>query len=95
LNRVSHRLLTVRRKLLKFGMHLTRGLLLLTRQVLPGFHPIYNLLPLFWRAPAEVLQALLQLLLPCGWKFSKLRIIFKCALLLIWGHISVLPQPLS
>jgi hypothetical protein len=68
-------LLAFWRQLLKLGMHLPCRLLLLGSQVLPGFHTVQNPLLLLGRAPAEVLQSLLQLLLPLRGQSPKLRIV--------------------
>jgi hypothetical protein len=58
-------------------------LLLLRRQVLPGFHPVKHLLLPFWRQGIETLQALLELLLTVWWQASKCRIALQRPSLLI------------
>jgi hypothetical protein len=83
-------MLTIRRQASKTLSHAPEILLLLRCKVLPGFHPLKDLLLALPRHVIEALQALLQLLLALGWKPLKLRIAFESAPLLIERLIAML-----
>ena len=83
-------MLTARRQAIEALSHAPEILLLLRRKVLPGFHPLKDLLLPLSRHVNEALQALLQLLLALGWKPPKLRIVFESAPLLIERLVPVL-----
>jgi len=83
-------MLTIRRQAGKTLPHAPEILLLLRRKVLPGFHPLKDLLlPLPGHA-IEALQALLQLLLALRGKPLKLGIAFESAPLLIERLVAML-----
>ena len=76
-------------------MELSRLLLLLRSQVLPGFHAVEDQLLTLRRQAVEVLQALLQSLLPLWWKPAELRIILQRFPLLLRRKVPLLVKPLA
>ena len=74
----------LRRQVAELAEQLSRVLLLLPGEVLPGFHAVQHALLLFWRKIIEALQALPQLLLPLRRQIAKLRVIFERFPLLGW-----------
>jgi len=83
LNGASHGLLAVWRQAAELRIHRAELLLLLRRQVLPGFHAVKHLLLLVSRQSIEVLQPLLELLLAVWWQAAKCRIVLQRPPLLI------------
>lgn len=88
-DRSVHGLATVRRQLPELLEELPRLLLLVLRQVFPGFHPVKHALLLLRRQAGKTLQSPLQFGLSLRWKPAKLRIIFQRAALLCRGEIFV------
>jgi hypothetical protein len=71
LNGISHSTLAIRRQAPELRIHRAKLLLLLRRQVFPCFHALKNLLLLVCRHAVEVLQPLLELLLPLRGQAAK------------------------
>ena len=88
-------LAAVGRQLLELLKDLARLLLLIRRQVLPGFHAVENALLLLRRQAGEMLQPLLQLGLLLRRKPAELRIVFERAALLRGRQIFIAAEPVS
>jgi len=82
-------------KLLHLAVELTRLLLLFRSQMLPGFHAVEHALLLLRGKGREMLQPLLQLLLPFRRQTAECRITLQRAFLLPGRHISVLAEPIA
>jgi len=74
LNGIPHSTLAIRREAPELRIHRAELLLLLRRQVLPGFHALKNLLLPVCRHTVEALQPLLELLLPLRGQTAEVRI---------------------
>jgi hypothetical protein len=74
---------------------LTRLLLLIGSQVLPGLHAVEYALLLLWREAGKMLQLVLQPLLLLGRKFAELGIVFEGAALLGRRQIFIAAEPVS
>ena len=83
-------MLTIRRQAIEALPDAPEILLLLRREVLPGFHPPKHLLLAIRSHAIEALQALLQLLLALRGKPPELRIVFESMPLLIGRLIPLL-----
>lgn len=94
-NRAIDRLAAVRRQLFEILKELSGLLLLILRQMLPGFHAIEDAFLLLWRQTRKTLQPSLQLSLALRRKPAELRIFFQFAALFRWRQILVPAQPVA
>jgi len=85
----------IRWKLPESLKQLARPLLLIGREMLPGFHAVQHALLLLGRQAGKMLQALLQALLLLRRKAAKLGVAFERAALLAGRHVFVVSQPVS
>jgi hypothetical protein len=94
-DRPADSLAAVRRQLPELLKYLSRPLLLILRQVLPGFHAVeHPLLLLRWQI-GKMLQPVLQSHLLLRRKPSELRIVFERAALLRGRQILIAAKPVS
>ena len=84
----------LRRDALKLRIELSRLLLLVRSQVLPGLHALQNPVLLLRWETIKMLQSIAQSLLALGWKIAELGIIIQRLLLLIRRQASVAAEPL-
>jgi hypothetical protein len=85
----------VRGQLPELLKELARLLLLIGRQVLPGFHAVEHALLLLRRQAGKMLQPLPQLRLLLWGKLAELRIVFERAALLRRRKILIAAEPVS
>src|SRR5208337_2211530 len=85
----------VRRQLLELLKDLARLLLLIGRQVLPGFHAVEDALLLPGRQAGKMLQPSLQLGLLLRGKPAELRIVLESAALLCRWQVFIAAEPVS
>ena len=95
LDGVFHRLAPVWRQAFELRVRGAELLLLLRRQVLPGFHAAQHLLLALGRHAVEALQALLEFLLPVRRKAAKIPVVLQRLALLLQRLAAVLVQPLA
>ena len=81
--------------MLHLSENVARLLLLLGRQMLPGFHVAQNALLLLRRKTGKVAQALAQLLLPLRREAAEMRVALQGALLFRGWQIFVAAQPVA
>ena len=94
-DRPADSLAAVWRQLPELLKYLSRPLLLIWSQVLPGFHAVeHPLLLLRWQL-GKMLQPVLQSHLLLRRKPSELRIVFESAALLRWRQIFIAAKPVS
>jgi hypothetical protein len=94
-DRLADRLAAVRRQLPELLKYLSRPLLLIWSQVLPGFHAVEHPLLLLRGQAGKMLQPVLQSHLLLRRKPSELRIIFESAVLLRGRQIFIAAKPVS
>jgi len=94
-DRMVDGLTPVRGQLPELLKELARLLLLIGRQVLPGFHAVEHALLLLRRQAGKMLQPLPQLRLLRRRKPAELRIVFERAALLRRRQILIAPEPVS
>jgi hypothetical protein len=95
LDGISNGTLAVRRQAPELRIHRPELLFLLRRQVFPRFHALKDLLLPVCRHTVEVLQPLLELLLPLLGQSAKVWIVLQRMPLPVERLLTILVQPLS